>query len=96
MHCYLMHICLLASFQAYYFPPSNVCDHKIDPVNGISAYKLVEITILNEHYLLHFISEMIFIYVVTVPRPNPDRGQLGHSDHSYHIDHTLTLRSWTL
>ena len=61
---------LLDIFQAYYFYPRELCDKNIDHVNGISTSKLVALSIINVHDLLHFFSEMLFICVLTIPIKN--------------------------
>ena len=48
----------------------EVCDQNIYNVNGISASKEVALSIINVHYLLHFIVEMLFISVVTITIKN--------------------------
>ena len=70
MQFYSIHLCLLDSIKASYFFPSEVCDQNRDTMNGISASKAVVLSIINAHYLLHFLGTMLFICVVTIPFKN--------------------------
>ena len=70
MYCYYIHPCLLDNYQESFVYPREVCDHNTDPANGIGSSKAVDLSIINAHYLLHFIGEMICILVMTIPIKN--------------------------
>ena len=47
MQCYYIQLSLLDSFQTSYFYPSEVFAQNRDPVYGISASKVVALSIIN-------------------------------------------------
>ena len=49
MKCYSIQLFLLYSFQSYYFSTSEAYDDNRDPMNGISDFNVVSLSIMNAH-----------------------------------------------
>ena len=70
MSCYSIQICTWDILQPSYCYTIDACDYNKDSVNRTSASKPVYLSIINAHYLLHFIGAIIFICMVTIPIEN--------------------------